>query len=275
MPVQDENTDWDAAAEVEDIPEGKPVTFTELPSDGDDTSDISSERPEQDPAGIMPGGTDIDERLLILLGGEGGVERERLIDNKTGVVIEEHREPIPRVQHIDGQDVPVKFQEASELAEEPSAVEIAAAEALLARVGRGPLVPDAPVSSSSAPIKLEENDPTMRVLHLDGMDVISTADRIQVVRQHLDPEMLNKQPPAEPPPQSARVRDNILAEQSAGRAALNRHEQRAELFPRPKPTAKEIAAEGHSTPVFTPSSLSHLIQDRMLKTPVPGKGEGY
>lgn len=151
------------------------------------------------------------------------------------------------------------------------ASEIAATAAKLSEALGGP-----PVSDSAEPIKLAEPAAeAMQVVHYGEMDIITTGDRIDVVRALVGQEA--PKAPFVPAPRNEQINAQIAAEQAAGRQALARQQDRANYYkdkPTPRTQAEIDRAKG-SVEVMRPTTLEHLHQQVMRRTPVEGKGEGY
>lgn len=130
---------------------------------------------------------------------------------------------------------------------------------------------DPPVSLSPEPIKLQEpEDQRLQTIQMGDVTIMATPERIELVRQAVAPESIK---PVEPPPIAQKVYDKTVAEMAAGRNALGRHVQRSQLFPRPTPTAAELARETGSTQII--NGDNHPLQHLLNKPAVPGKGPGY
>ena len=56
-------------------------------------------------------------------------------------------------------------------------------------------------------------------------------------------------------PQTEKLRAKLEAELAAGKAAVAAAAERRRLNPPPKPTDKEVAAQGSTTPVFRPADF--------------------
>lgn len=146
----------------------------------------------------------------------------------------------------------------------PSAEEIAAAEAILARARLAD--PDPPVSNKQEPIKLlEPEQSNLHVVDTGDVQIIASADRIEFMRSEgLLPEERFPSPKNEPRrEQPARISLKVQQEQEAGRRTLAHHQARSIAYPKAERTAKEIAAEGQSVSVIDPDF--HPLQALLRK----------
>lgn len=162
---------------------------------------------------------------------------------------------------------------------EPSAEEIAAAEALLARVRPNERDPDGPVSDKAIPIVLAEEPPAVtqhsRIM-IGNVEVIATADKIEYIQRYLDGTTDQEKPPVVnvPPPVSGVIAQHISAEQEAGRRALARQQERSVSHPPLPKTLEELELEKPPVTIFRGGGGD--AQQHLLRTaPVAGKGQGY
>lgn len=179
----------------------------------------------------------------------------------------------------DGEPKPLAFAESAvnevttaELQGEPTPEQIAAAEALLARVKRSIPVrdPDAPVSDKPIPIKMIEPDnPVLSMIDRGGIQIIATKDRIELINR-LDAGEQAPQP-AQRHEQPLRITNKTMAEQEMGRRALGSHTERAQLFPRLPKTAREIARDAPPVEIIRSGQpLQHLLMRTPNKDGVVG-----
>lgn len=170
----------------------------------------------------------------------------------------------------------------AELQGEPTAEQIAAAEALLARIGRGPLSaprtpsrgPDDPVSDRPDPINLLEPAPSrLEVIDRGDVQIIADRDTIRVVNRAMngDTNISRGGLPARDQPE--RITNKTLAEQNAGKKALGMHGDRSAMFPPIPKTPKELERERPPTEIIR---AGHHPMQHLLNQPKPSGGSaGY
>lgn len=170
--------------------------------------------------------------------------------------------------------------------DEPTAAEVAAAEALLARIGKRTvnIDPDGPVSDRPDPINLRMDDPNQSIqtrIMIGDMEVIGTPDKIEYIRKQFGiseaEAAASRLTPAErpaPPPMNPVVAAKISAEQEAGRRALAMQQSRAVSHPRLPKTPEELEQEKPAVNVFRGTGAD-LQQHLLRRTPKPKHGPGY
>lgn len=163
----------------------------------------------------------------------------------------------------------------------PTEEEIAAAEALLARVGRvRPTTgqpdhdpEDPPVSNSREPIKLAiPDEPKMQTIDAGDVQIIARGDRIDVIRKVLG-ETVPELRVRESAPVAAKISSRTEAERAHGRKNLERHEAERAMFPPNQRTKQELDRERPSVPLI--HAGGHPLQHMLNRPAKDGQGQGF
>lgn len=74
-------------------------------------------------------------------------------------------------------------------------------------------------------------------------------------------------------PQTEKLRTKLEAEMAAGKAAIELAAERRRLNPPRPPSAKDVAAQGTTTPVFRPGDFVEYAKEFRNQAQARGKGE--